>query len=90
MHSILASHLAVLSLVPALATAAPWTVGNAVALETGPVVEGHASSWQPGVSEYLGIPFAQPPVGSLRFAAPQPYKSNGTKIVASKYVSLGS
>jgi cholinesterase len=49
--------------------------GQTVNTTSGPVT-GHASSWQKEVSEYLGIPFAVPPVGSLRWAAPQAYKSS--------------
>jgi carboxylesterase type B len=52
---------------------------------SGPV-EGHAASVAPEVSEYLGIPYAQPPVGRLRFQPPVRY--NGSqKIVGKTFVS---
>ena len=44
---------------------------------SGPV-EGHIATNAENVYEYLGIPYAQPPVGELRFAAPQPYVGNNT------------
>ncbi|OJJ46499.1 hypothetical protein ASPZODRAFT_66278 [Penicilliopsis zonata CBS 506.65] len=53
-----------LGLLPAVALATK-TVDTA----NGEIV-GHVSSSHAGVVEYLGIPFAQPPVGSLRFEAP--------------------
>ncbi|KAK4233547.1 Alpha/Beta hydrolase protein [Achaetomium macrosporum] len=58
-----------------------WTVGQTVQTTSGPV-EGHAASVASGVSEYLGIPYAQPPVGSLRFRPPVRY--NGTKKIDGK------
>lgn len=54
-----------------------WTVGQTVQTSSGPV-NGHAASNATQVSEYLGIPFAAPPVGNLRFAAPQKYSGNST------------
>jgi len=61
-----------------------FTVGQAVNTTSGTIV-GHAARSRTQVSEYLGIPFAQPPVGDLRFAAPQPF--NGTApITASAFV----
>ena len=45
------------------------TVGQIVETSSG-AVTGHAATKYSKVSEYLGIPYAQAPVGDLRFAAP--------------------
>jgi hypothetical protein len=49
-----------------------FTVGQIVETSSGSVA-GHAAALYPEVSEYLGIPYAQAPVGDLRFAAPVKY-----------------
>ncbi|KAL2288408.1 hypothetical protein FJTKL_03799 [Diaporthe vaccinii] len=48
---------------------ASWTVGQPVTVRAG-TVRGGASRVRPEVSAYLGIPFAQPPTGQLRFMPP--------------------
>jgi hypothetical protein len=63
-----------------------WTVGQAVKTSSGTVL-GHNANNKTQVSEYLGIPFAKPPIGSLRWAAPVKYTGAGT-INASTYVGL--
>jgi carboxylesterase type B len=51
------------------------------------LVSGHAASNATTVSEYLGIPYAEPPVDELRFAPPQKLDAdpadfiNGTNFV---------
>jgi cholinesterase len=62
-----------------------WSVGQAVKTSSGKIV-GQTSSWKQGVSEYLGVPFAAPPVGPLRWAAPQPFSGEGKTIQATKFV----
>lgn len=49
------------------------------------IIQGHEASKNPGVTEWLGVPYAQPPVEQLRFAPPQPYTPRGVH-VASEYV----
>jgi hypothetical protein len=49
-----------------------FTVGQTIQTSSGAVV-GHAATNHSEVSEYLGIPYAQPPVEDLRFAAPVKY-----------------
>jgi len=63
---------------------ARWKVGQVVQTSSG-LVQGHASRNFSHVSEYLGVPYAQPPVGNLRFQPP--VKFSGTKAInASNYV----
>ncbi|CAL3969340.1 hypothetical protein PZA11_006090 [Diplocarpon coronariae] len=52
-----------------------WTVGQTVETDSGRVI-GHAARNNTQVSEYLGIPYGQAPIGDLRFAAPVKYTGN--------------
>ncbi|KFX98253.1 hypothetical protein V490_02403 [Pseudogymnoascus sp. VKM F-3557] len=61
----------------------PWTIGQTVHTQGGPV-SGHAASSAHNVSTYLGIPYAKPPIGDLRFAPPEGY-FNHTPIDGSKF-----
>lgn len=67
----------------ATASNAPFTIGSEVKTTSGTVC-GHAAANRTQVSEYLGIPFAEPPVNDLRFAAPKPYR-NTTHFNASSF-----
>lgn len=62
-----------------------WVVGQTVNTTSGPV-SGHAASNNTEVSEYLGIPYAQPPVDELRWQLPVAYNGsepiNGTAFVS--------
>lgn len=61
----------------AISPQAQWTIGQTVQTSSGPV-RGHAASHASNVSEYLGIPYALAPVGSLRFQPPVRYRGNTT------------
>ncbi|KAM7187259.1 carboxylesterase, partial [Rhypophila sp. PSN 637] len=57
---------------------ANWIAGQPVST-TGGLVDGHLAPDATAVSEYLGIPYAEPPVGKLRFQPPVKY--NGTSVL---------
>lgn len=73
------------SLCFSLSYAQPFPVGFTVQSSSGAII-GHAAHSRRHVSEYLGIPYAKPPLGDLRFAAPQTYSSTQT-YNASTFVS---
>jgi hypothetical protein len=61
-----------------------FNVGGLVDTTSGPV-QGKASALRHEVSEYLGIPYAKPPVGDLRFAAPVAVNRSTTPLDATAY-----
>lgn len=62
-----------------------WNVGQSVRTTSGLVV-GHSAENTSEVSEYVGIPYAAPPLGRLRFQPPVRFTGNDT-INATAFVS---
>lgn len=58
-----------------------WEVGQVVQTTSGKF-RGHAATWAGNeeVSEYLGIPYATPPLDQLRFAPPEAYRSRTFRV----------
>ncbi|KAK8214673.1 carboxylesterase [Phyllosticta capitalensis] len=55
-----------------------------VRLDNGITVHGKVNQTaSPDVAQYLGIPFAQPPLGSLRWEPPQAYRASGNEVINS-------
>ena len=80
--------VSLLSLVSA-STIAKRQNESSLAHTTSGLVQGHLAAWpaNSSVLEFLGIPFAKPPVGQLRFAPPEAYTSNSSAVfVADEYV----
>lgn len=65
---------------PVFALVSTAAAANPVRTSSG-TVEGHNATWPANsdVVEFLGIPFAQPPTGGLRFAAPQPFAGDSNQ-----------
>ena len=68
-----------------LTNAAPTKSYETVQTQNG-AITGHRAPNAKDVWEYLGVPYAKPPLGDLRFAAPKKYNEKGP-YKAANYVS---
>jgi hypothetical protein len=64
------------------ALATGFTLGDYDVVTTNGKITGHPAPNLHNTVEFLGIPYAQPPVGELRFAPPLPPDSNGSFVAA--------
>lgn len=71
MQALLSLFLVLMSLTLVTANASTQTV---ISLAAGTIMGLKIS---PNLFKFLGIPYAQPPVGNLRFASPVPFPSSG-------------
>ena len=80
--------LALAAFLPGVAWGAPqsWQIGQPVQTTSG-ILHGQASEGAPQVSEYLGIPYAKPPVGCRRFQPPQKLLKRKSNVNATSFVS---
>ena len=69
--------LSALSISKVFSHATRKDLSNNVVNTTNGQVIGHSARNRSDVVEYLGIPFAQPPLGQLRFDAPRSYNQTG-------------
>jgi len=65
---------------------AAFQIGGIVNTTSG-LLQGKASGLRSNVSAYLGIPYAQPPIGDLRFALPVPFSPFSGVVNATNFVS---
>ena len=82
---------ALLFLAAGTLTTAQWTDWSGISpvYTSSGAITGHAAPNRADVLEYLGIPYATPPVGQLRFAPPLPYVPSPYQTFnASTYVSI--
>jgi hypothetical protein len=74
------------ALVAVLHTTVAWSMGSAGSSYTAPTVSTkngtYAGVYSPSYQQefFLGVPFAQPPVGDLRFRVPQPLNASWTGV----------
>jgi hypothetical protein len=65
------------------------SVGPTIITSSGPV-RGHAATDKSGVSAFLGIPYALPPLGARRFMPPEKYHGdkliNGNSVVSFSHI----
>ncbi len=66
-----------------VATPLVWAQNSPIRIDSGPI----QGSTQDGVEAFKGVPFAAPPVGDLRWRAPQPVKSWSSVVRATSYSS---
>ncbi|OIW30085.1 putative carboxylesterase [Coniochaeta ligniaria NRRL 30616] len=72
--------VSLLPILVALGYAASGTAATVAQVKTtSGLVKGHVAPGTCGVSEYLGIPYAKPPVGSLRWTPPEAF--NGSSAI---------
>ncbi|XP_052862415.1 esterase-5B-like [Anopheles cruzii] len=69
------TRLAAVGFVLIISCFAPSVTGSLVSTENGPIIGEHREHYY----AFEGLPYAKPPLGDLRFAAPQPYDEPWTE-----------